>query len=109
MTVTAVTALNTCMTSHVLEKLCLVSAARVASAASRCFVSCLSLGRVWGCPAPAPPTAVQSATGSHTSAAFSTLEKAVLLVATLWQRPVVVARRLVSARVGGILTLGRHM
>ena len=38
MTVTAVTALNTCMTSHVLEKLCLVSAARVASAASRCFV-----------------------------------------------------------------------
>ena len=28
MTVTAVTALNTCMTSHVFEKLCLVSAAR---------------------------------------------------------------------------------
>ena len=44
MTVTAVTAPNTCMTSHVFEKLCLVSAARVASAAFR--VLCVTRPRL---------------------------------------------------------------
>ena len=43
-TVTAVTALaHLCMTSQVFEKLCLVAAARVASASSRCLCE-------WGSP-----------------------------------------------------------